>query len=650
MLAIDIECYDPNIQDLGSGCIRKDGYIICVGTYDGQKAKVYEPNKEDWDELKTRLASNEPKVFHNGIYDLGWLVCGYDLAVNGTIHDTMTRAVFINEYAPLGLDDCCKRMNIKGKNKEETIEKWYSEHRKDLGFKQLNVWKVVDKLIEYPAFKQALFQYNIQDCIATYNLFYAQEPYMTPYQEPYQLECDLYPLLMHMKKNGVRIDTKALDSITAQIKENLVLDERNLISKWGLTPSILRSPKQLTVAMNTMNIHSPILTATGAESWNAQALEKINHPIVKDIFQYKVDNALITKYLEGAMRNCIFNGRIHCDFSPNKRDPAAGQAGGAITGRFASACPNLQNISAREFKHGCKTYGDELRSLFIPEEDCYLFACDYSQIEYVLFMHYAKGPLADQIREQIKAGVDFHNMTMDLTGIKVRTCVKGINYGKLYGMGINTMLNGPNYPTWKEEGEKLGMTAEQYCRHCNDVYDEKLPIIAQTIQLIQNEARTFGYVTSLGGRRHHNPKPVFENGRWNNGLYKMTNYKIQGGGADLLKQGLVLAWKEGVFNDITMHITVHDENVCSVPKTRAGIEAAAHLEECMDKAYYELLSVPIRAEGGLGDNWSAKHSEQAWQDARKQYGLESSSEMQQRLWNVHHTGKINTLHESAKGN
>lgn len=651
MLAIDIETYDPNLSDMGSGCIRKDGFILCVGTYDGKNATVYNPNiSRDRAILKDILARDEDKIFHNGIYDTQWLIEGYGFTINGTIHDTMTRAVFIDEYAPLDLDSCCKRMRIQGKNKDDTIEKWYSEHRKDLGFKELNLWKVVDKLMEYPEFTNALYEYNKQDCIATYNLYLAQEPYMKPYSDAYRMECDLYPLLWHMKHNGVRIDLEGLKRLTDEIHSNIEQDIITLKDKWNLEPEVLRSPKKMTIAMHNLGIRSPLLTATGAESWAAGALDKINHPIVKDIFQYKIDEALLNKYLEGSMARCIINGRIHADFSPNKRDSQAGQAGGAITGRFASAAPNLQNISAREFKHGCKTYGEELRQLFLPEENCYLFACDYSQIEYVLFMHYAQGSLAAKMKQAIMDGVDFHNLAMDITGISARSCVKSINYGKLYGMGFNTMLNGPNYQTWKSEGEKVGMTAEEYCQHCFTTYDEKLPVIAQTIGLIQNEARTFGYVTSLSGRRHHNPKPVFENGRWNNGLYKQTNYKIQGGGADILKQGLLLAWKDGVFNTLKMHLTVHDENVCSVPKSKEGVEAAAYLEECMDKAYYDILTVPIRAEGGIGENWGAKHSEGAWQDLRKAYGLESSSEMQQRLWSVHHTGIINTLHEAAKGN
>ena len=641
MIAIDIETYDPNLQELGPGCVRHDGYILCVGTYDGKRSKSYTPEDSDWPELVERLASNEDKVFHNGVYDLGWLCVGYNLKVNGTMHDTMTRACFIDEYASLGLDDCCKRMNVAGKNKEDTIELWFETNKKELGLKG-SLWSNVLAIWHDPEGRQLMLKYNAQDCKATYDLFFAQEPYMKPYAEPYQMECDLYPLLMHLKKNGVRIDTEAMDRLHQVIRHDLEVQTEKMWKDWRLTPEIVRSTKQLGELLNSMGIHSEIRTSGGKESWNATAMDKIKHPIAQDILAYKASNSLLVKYLEGSMARCIYEGRIHCDFSPNKRED-----GGAITGRFASSSPNLQNISAREFKHGFKTYGDEMRALFIPEPDQWMLAVDYSQIEYVLFMHFAVGPQAEELRDQIRAGTDFHTATMKITGITERYLAKTVNYGTLYGMGFNAMLEGDNYPTWEKEGAKQGMSAYDFCKYCRDLYATKLPMLQTTCLNIQNEAKMFGYVTSLGGRRHHNPKATFDpsTGRWNNGLYKMTNYKIQGSASEVLKKALVTSWKSGVFDTLKMHLTVHDENVCSVPKTKEGVEAAVELERCMDMAYSEVLNVPIRATGGIGDNWNGKHSEDDWQKLRIEYGMGSSSDMQKQVWSLHHTSQINTLED-----
>ena len=786
MIALDIETYDPNLKELGDGSIRKDGEILCCGSYNGKKAEAYIPNTPGWQKLIDILKSDEPKIFHNGIYDLAWLCCGYNLKVNGTIHDTMTRMSMIDEYADLDLDTCCKRFSIKGKNKNETIEAWYDEHKKALNLKG-TLWQNSKYLWDnYQAFRDNMIKYNLQDCIATYNLFFAQEPRMQNYQEAYQMECDLYPLLIEMKKNGVRIDEKRLAELTCHIKDELASVEQKLKFEWGLTPTIISSTKQLGSALTNMGLHSPIKTPKGAESWAAGALDRLQeYEVVREIQHWKTLNAIIDKYLQGALYNSIWNGRIHCTFSPNKRDD-----GGTITGRFSclatgtsvytieygyipiedikpglhtithtgkvaaikklicngikpvylydnlictddhliwtgkqfkeaknvnfktipqehrlmpenSCClsskrqannerieltvqyyrsqysrsyqnaltkkykaaktkrlymgnvlvwdievdhedhsflangyyvhncknPNLQNIPARETKHGHKSYGPEMRELFIPENDCWMFACDYSQIEYLLLAHFAQGPQAEWFRAQANAGVDFHTTVQQSMNFPERTIVKTLNYGKMYGMGINKMMQ-LNYVVFSKLAADRGMDILQFCTWINDLYNEKMPVIKDTMLSIQNLAKVQGYVTSLSGRHHHRPRPYFDptTGKWNDGIYKMTNYLIQGSAADILKKGLLDAWNSGVFNILKMHITVHDENVCSVPKIKEGVEAAAELEACMNNAYKDRLLVPMKAVGGIGDNWNGKHAEDDWQKLRETYGLGRSGE------------------------
>ena len=95
----------------------------------------------------------------------------------------------------------------------------------------------------------------------------------------------------------------------------------------------------MTTAMHNIGIVSPIKTATGGESWSADALELIDHPAIHLIQGVKNYDALLTKYLENSLVKCICpDGRIHGTFYPVKRDD-----GGTVTGRFSSSNPNLQN-------------------------------------------------------------------------------------------------------------------------------------------------------------------------------------------------------------------------------------------------------------------------------------------------------------------
>lgn len=596
MIAIDIETIDPNLKELGDGSIRRDGKILCVGTYNGHEAKWFEPESE---ELRDLLLSDEPKVFHNGIYDLSWLCCYYNLQVNGIIHDTMTRMTFIDEYADLGLDACCKYFGIKGKNKDETIEAWYAKYRKIMGWKESNVWAHAQDIWNDKSGRDLMIKYNLQDCIATYNLFYAQEPKMKQFEKPYMVECKLYPLIVKLKKTGVRIDEDALNKLREKIYNDMYKVETKLIDMYGIYPEMIRSSKQLGEAMHKLGIVSPAKTAAGNESWNADALDRIEHPVIPIIQEWKNYDALLNKYLYGSLSKSLINGRIHCTFSPNKRE-----TGGTITGRFACSKPNLQNIPAREEKHGQKSYGQEMRSLFLPDPGCMMGAFDYSQIEYLLLAHFAQGPQAEWFRAQANAGVDFHDVAMAATGIPERSIVKKLNYGIIYGMGIKKMLK-INIKLFEEMAAKEGKDVQTFATDTYNQYHARLPVIRDTMQFIQNIAKMQGHVQSIGGRWHRKPKPQYdpETGKINDFIYKMTNYLLQGSAAEILKGSLLTAYESGVFDILTMHITVHDEIDVSIPYNKVGTEAAEELQHIMNMSYHDQLKVPMKADGEVGPNW-----------------------------------------------
>ena len=67
MLAVDIEAYDPNLKDLGDGSFRKDGFVVCVGIYDGSQFYYFVNMATDgtykWNDnrIYDMLKSNEPR-------------------------------------------------------------------------------------------------------------------------------------------------------------------------------------------------------------------------------------------------------------------------------------------------------------------------------------------------------------------------------------------------------------------------------------------------------------------------------------------------------------------------------------------------------------------------------------------------------------
>lgn len=642
MIALDIETYDPNLSELGDGSMRKDGFILCCGAYGEYKGEHIErvfcfDDERDIGFLREILASNEPKVFHNGIgYDLPWLYCGYDMQVNGTCHDTMTRAALINEYQSLALDDCCQRLNIKGKNKSETIEAWYEDWQKVMkgcakglkkgliadseilnlddneyynlsddeidclvsGAYKKDVWANVKFVWKDPEGRRLMMKYNLQDCKATYNLFYAQEPLMRDLRDVYELECKLIPILLRMKKTGIRFDEVRARELINKVEDKRAQVEQKLIDTYGLTGEMIASPKQLGIRMNELDIYSPVLTPKGDQSWGEGALSRIHHPIIPMIFEYKNYNAILTKFLEGSLARSTVNGRIHCTFLPMLRED-----GGTVTGRFSCRMPNLQQIPARNKGHG-EDFSQDMRALFLPEEGQMIAAMDYSQIEAVLLGHFAKGPQADWFREQLCAGADLHNIAMSMTGITYRPVVKTFNYGCIYGMGWRTAMD-KNYTLFEKLAKEEGKDIETFTKEIYYNYHNKFPVVHDTMEWCQNLAKVQGYIDTMGGRRLHKPKPAYDpaTGKINDFIYKMLNKLIQGTAADILKQAIITAYEAGIYDILTLHLLVHDEQVNSVPYTKAGTEAAVELQHIMGNVYHDKLLVPIKASCELGPNW-----------------------------------------------
>lgn len=647
LVVMDIETYDPNLSTLGDGACRNDGRILCCGAYGDGIDEVFDFDKAE-DIARCRELVEDPDidlVFHNGLYDLSWMHCAaaYGFQPRGRLHDTMTRAALINEYVSLSLDECCKRMHVQGKNKDETIEKWYASWQDKMKGvaktmtkkrpvpKQNDEGKYLNKdtgewveltpneldIIVHKKYKGKLWDnamvvwndpegrrmmkmYNRQDCIATYNLFHAQEKYMGHLQSVYDLECKVLPILLRMKKLGIRVDLEHMQRLKDRVEEAYNKSEQNLIRVYGIDGPTIKSSAKLGARLNEMGIYSPVQTATGTQSWASDALTRIHHPVIPLIQEFKNYDSILNKYLHGALSEAVVDGRIHCTFVPMLRDSGDG---GTVTGRFSCKDPNLQQIPARDKGHGTD-FSQDMRAIFLPEEGHMLAAMDYSQIEALLLGHFARGPQADWFRQQLNAGVDMHKIAMQLTGIKYRPAVKTFNYGCIYGMGWQTALD-HNYTLFEKLAAEEGVDVETFTHEIYDTYHAKFPVVKDTMEWCQQLALVQGYIDTLGGRRLHKPIPKYDpkTHKIQNFIYKMLNKLIQGTAADIFKQALVTADEAGIYSVLLLHLLVHDEQVNSVPFNKEGTEAAVELQRIMGDVYHDRLLVPLKAECELGPNW-----------------------------------------------
>jgi DNA polymerase-1 len=174
------------------------------------------------------------------------------------------------------------------------------------------------------------------------------------------------------------------------------------------------------------------------------------------------------------------------------------------------------------------------------------------------------------------------------------------NFGSVYGMGVPGFVE--KFGRFIRPGaEAAGLSVLEYAKKIDEEYYRMVPFVRPTSQGMQALCQAKGFMRSVGGRIHHRPRRGCADGRPKD--YAIVNYVCQGGASDILKIGFVNAWDAGVFNEIKLHITVHDENVFSVYPTKASIEAAREFSHIMQNAVK--LKVPIRVDEEAGPNWAS---------------------------------------------
>jgi DNA polymerase-1 len=578
IISLDIETYDPLLKEKGAGVYRKDGNILGVSltTPDGfsqyfnigHKRVDKEVKQKNLRYLKEQLSHNQKKLGANILYDLDWLENGYGVKVNGEIHDILYAEPLINEHQrnynldSLGL----KYLNI-GKKKSE-LEQWCEDNQLK-GDARKWLYMAPYKMVE---------NYALADTQLPLQIFKMQwdilkEQNLLPI---YHLEIGLLPLLLQMRKQGVRVDQQQALKDKAKFQQLLEDMEKDLYTEYGQFS--VNSTKQIAPIFDKLGIEYPS-TDKGNPSITAAFLEsqEKTHPFCGKIVKIKRMKRMVSAVIENVILDpeVAIRGRIHCGFHPLKSDDK-----GTVTGRFSSTKPNLQQIPARDEK-----FGKECRRWFIPEEDCYWVKSDYSQIEYRVLAHYAQGKRSEELREKynMDPSTDYHKTVMNWTGLD-RKPAKTVNFGSMYGMGKQTFANNFGWPIEKTE-EIL------------DLYHHEMPYVKTTMSNVVNVSRGRGFIKTILGRRSRASEDIIKYNKY----YIMFNKLIQGSAADVMKKGMVDAFKAGVFDVIHPHLTVHDELDNSVPKTKEGREAIQELQNCMEKCVE--LRVPIKADMELGNNW-----------------------------------------------
>lgn len=316
---------------------------------------------------------------------------------------------------------------------------------------------------------------------------------------------------------------------------------------------------------------------------------------IKAYDKFLETHTLSTRYFAGFDKHIKSDDRIHSHFTLTK----------AVTGRTASSAPNLQNLPKRS------ELAPEMRKLIIPKKGYIFLAADAAQSELRIIAHVAQDK---EMMRVFNANEDIHTNTakalttkkwdslLNSEKKKLRYHAKPINFGLIYGMGLNGFIN----YTKMEYGLDLSKSAAmKWINLFFNTYKSIKRYHRDTIDF----CKKYGYVESCLGRRRRlyeiNSTDSFLR---NNAERQAINFPIQGPSSDaVLLAGAEIDKLELDPEDFKLVLFVHDELVFEVKDSSRVLDYAKLIKKHMENPPFERdfgvkLKVPLKTDVKCGYN------------------------------------------------
>lgn len=405
------------------------------------------------------------------------------------------------------------------------------------------------------------------------------------------IELPLIAVIEKMQSIGITLDVPYLAELSKDLHARLVKLEKSIYKHAGVEFNI-NSPKQLgDILFDTLGlkIKNAKKTAGGQRSTKESELEKLlgEHPIIEDILRYRELQKLVSTYIDTLPTLVKDDGKIHTTFLQT----------GTVTGRIGSKDPNVQNIPVKSEE------GLAIRKAFTASPGYTLVAIDYSQIELRIAAILSEDK---NLIEIFKKGEDVHHgVAMRVFGVgdgevtpNMRRQAKVINFGILYGMGVNALRTNLGEDTTREAAQAF-----------LNAYFQTFTRLAEYLEDTKTTARKLGYTETLFGRRRHFPGIASSVPFIRAAAERMAiNAPIQGTAADIVRIAMVNIAKhleeKKLEDKAHMLLQIHDELVFEVKEGEVETivpELKAIMENSLEGK--ETFGVPIVAEVKVGHNW-----------------------------------------------
>lgn len=552
------------------------------------------------------------KVFHNAKFDIRMMEM-MGINVKGTVHDTMIAMHCLRTAEPsLKLKDLAKKYLGIDNDDEIDLQKATHHARREAKKKGWNIateethgkepanadyWLAPPKLVE---------KYAVRDVERTMPLWMLLEEKMAEegVRHLYDEEMELFWVTYRMEKRGVRIDPVVIESETK--RNELILKKTGPAIdkiKKGLN---VNSPKQMVQYLFKEQKHKILRYTCKCTPDSGRVCSKSNHaknasvgteilmaiddPICKLVIEHKTAEKAVNGFFGRFKKLMVKEGEnyiLHPDF----------RQVGTVTGRFACADPNLQNVA--------DPYGTRApipipaRMAFLPRPGYEWHHFDYKQMELWLFSS-PKIANEEKMLSVLLSGEDLpSSVAIEMgwgdqlqkdkeTGRGVtRIRVKLMLYGIVYGIGPFglSLLNKIPY---------------QEARNDLDTFKRKYPKIDRYMQDTIKKASHYGFVQGPLGRKIQTNRDT---------AYKGANYIVQNSSAHILKKAMIDTDKWLRQNKIDGHLilTIHDELAFEIHKRHANMYVIKTLKKIMGSygKHFGIPPLPIDVER-VRENWMKK--------------------------------------------
>lgn len=618
-IGLDTEGYDPTLTTLGPG-VRRDGHTVGISFAFEDGPAYYLPMRHhgggnlDPDKVEAYM-KDQAKTYTGDIcganlqYDLDFLAERDIVFRKASFKDIQVAEPLIDEnQLSYSLDTLAKKYGFMGKDEtllSEAATAYALDRKKDM-------WQLPAKYVG---------PYATEDAVLPLKILRKQERVIDDQElwDIYELECKVLPVLVKMRRRGIRIDFDQLDKVEKLTieKEKEFLDIIYHETGVRIRVNEITKPKLVIAALDVAQIpygrtEPSSKYPDGQPSVKKEFLEPNKDlPLVNAILEARSYNKIRNTFAK-SIRNHQVNGRIHTTFNQLRRqDDNSDDVKGVGPGRLSACNPNLQQQPSRH-----PVLGKMWRSIYLPDEGGRWVSLDYSQQEPRLFVHYAHiagCPGTQAAVDGLYKGLDWHDMTTEMAfGIRKwdhckvvdekevwdsdeirikfvskRKKAKDVFLGITYGMGEALTCKKCGFTTVfidirGAEREVAGPEGKAFLKEFN----RKVPFLKDIKDRVERVAWNRRYIRTILGRHIHYPPGL--------GMErKALNNLIQGSAADQTKLAMVLMNE----NNFRIQLQMHDEIATTIYKEKTATDMAEIMRTCVS------LVVPSKVDVEIGANW-----------------------------------------------